>query len=454
MRYILLAVAAVAFFLFMMFSGIGYDAVSMAAKKAGIAMPHDNLGWMDDAELSASDRQRIAAITGTGQDSNLSVIRSMQSGSRGAITRNDFELLRQDRRRAKAAYPDVSDDDLMQGNWFNVGMSDRVPMDFCSSHNSNGTQGSDGKWYLDGGCYLSVVISKYTERADAATTKKVLAELKDGKRQKRIAHIRRWGYFTAWSGTGGSASVNAYPDPLPSNEEASDTHIAGKAVIVFDQKDRYEFTFDASDWVDPPYSQEGLTKLALENGAIRTDYDPAPSKPWVVRDGLLARGQAGTPGRLYQSMWNAEKDDYDNTDIGPDKPVSWVLEQPFGLAYLPAPDNGERLSEPGKPWYVVASYYGSTPQVSGGWTEQEAKDILPKLQTGHSFGMQGQDHAQLNRGNLREARATQIPPVSGALMLADRSLPVQPPKEPDPNYVRYSPGMTLMPGQSTSIGMR
>lgn len=287
-----------------------------------------------------------------------------------------------------------------------------------------------------------------------AVTERVLAELKDSMRHKRLAHIKRWGYSTSWIGTGGSGRVECHPDPLPSNEEADDTHVAGKAVIILDQKDRYEFAFDASDWVDPPYWREGLEKLALAKGAVRTDYVKPPAKPWVIEDGLLARGQLGTPGRLYQSMWNSDKDDYDNTDIGPDTPASWVLERPFGLAYLPAPDNGERRSEPGKPWYVIASYYGFASQVSGGWTEQEAKALLPKLQTAHSFGLQGQDQAQLNHGNLREARATQNHPSGDMLVLSDKTVPIPPPKSPDQNYVSYYPGMTLAPGQSTSIGVR
>lgn len=434
-------------------AGSGRSVVQVIAEPLGLAPLPDHLGWLDSAELTDAQRARIAAITGSGQASNLSVIRSIPGGSRGSLTRLDFELLRQDRRRAQAAYPDVASGDLLSAGWFSVDMAARVPDSFCTSGNSNGTQGSDGKWYLDGGCYLSVVKAEYPARADAATAKKALADIQDGKRARRVAHIKRWGYDTWWSGTGGSGSVDCYPDPLPSNEEADDRHIAGKAVIILDQKDRYEFAFDASDWVDPPYGREGLETLALAKGAVRTDYVKPPAKPWVIKDGLLARGQAGTPGRLYQSMWNPDKDDYDNTDIGPATPASWVLEHPFGLAYLPAPDNGERRSEPGRPWYVVASYYGSSAQVSGGWTEQEAKAALPKLATGFTIGMQGQDHAQLNHGNLREARATQDPPGAGVLMLPDRSLPVRPPKAPDSNYVRYSPGMTLGPGQSTSIGM-
>lgn len=410
----------------------------------------DKLGWLDDAELSDGDRARIASLSGGGYGDNLGVIRSIQAGSRGAVTPRDFELLRQDRRRAQAAYPDVALDDLYTGAWLSVDLSAKIPDKFCTSGNSNGTQGRDGKWYLDGGCYVSAVKAEYTKREDAATTKRALAELGDTKRQKRISRIKKWGYSTSWSGTGGSGRVDCNPDPLPSNQEASDTIIAGKCVLILDS-DRYEFAFDPGDWIDPPYGREGLEKLATAKGASKTAYVLAPAKPWVRKDGLLAHGETGAPGRLYWSQWNG--DGYDNKDIGPSDPASWVIEQPFGIAYLPAPGNGEQRSDPSKPWYIVITYYGYSPQCSGGWTEQEAKDALPKFVTGHSFGMQGQDQEEMNRGNLREARATQIAPT-GALMLADRSQPVAPQKTGDRNSVPYHQGMTLMPGQSTSFGIR
>jgi hypothetical protein len=211
--------------------------VGKSLEAAGMVAP-DELGWMDDAPLTDADRQRIAEITGRGSDSNISVIRQIQGGARGIVTRRDFELLRQDRRRARAAYPDVAEDDLFGGTWLNVDVGARVPSSFCTSHNSNGTK-VDGKWYLDGGCYVSGVSAQYTERADAATTRRVLAELNDQKRQKTIDRLARWGYFGAWSGTGGSASINCYPDPLPSNHEADDQHVAGQCVIVIDEAEKY-----------------------------------------------------------------------------------------------------------------------------------------------------------------------------------------------------------------------
>lgn len=424
-------------------SGLGHDAASLA----GVSLPDDKLGWMDDKPFTDADRARVGEITGQGFDSNLGVIRNIQSRGRSSLTRRDFELLRQDRRRAKAAYPDISADDLFTGTWVQVDLSSRVPDSFCTSGNSNGTQGSDGKWYLDGGCYVSVVRSDYAKRADAPTTKRVLAELKDGARQKRLKSMNRWGYMTAWSGTGGSASVNCYPDPLPSSEEADDTHIAGMCVVILDDKTKYTFPFVAADWLERPGD---LAKFAESKGAQAVTYVEPERKPWEMKDGLLARGQTGEPGRLYWSHFNSDKDDYDNEDIGPDTPESWVLEQPFGIAYLPAPDNGERRSVPGKPWYLVASYYGFPSQVSGGWEEAECKEAMRKLQTGHSWGMMGQDQEELNRGNLKEGRCTQVTPTDGVMVLKDRAIPVQPVvKREEAN--RCVQGGTLMPGQSCTF---
>jgi hypothetical protein len=273
--------------------------------------------------------------------------------------------------------------------------------------------------------------------------------LADSERQNKLARITKWGYSYSWSGTGGSASIKAYPDPLPSDKEADDRHVAGQAVVIIDEKTKYQFPFVATDWIDPPGDKGGLIHLAKKRGAAAAGYTAPPQKPWVIKDGLLAHGERCPDGRLCWSLWNG--DGYDNKDIGPSDPASWVLEQPFGIAYLPAPDNGEQRSDQHKPWYVVVTYYGSAPQISGGWTEKEAKEALPGFQTGHSLGMMGQDPEELNRGNLREARATQTPPADG-IRLVDRTLPIRPTKSVDTSYVPYSPGMTLGPGQSTSIG--
>jgi hypothetical protein len=384
-------------------------------------------GWMDDEPLTDQDRARIAKVTGQSFEGNLGVIRSIQSGAHSGLSRRDFELLRQDRRRAQAAYPEVRRDDLLANGWFQVDLSARVPHGWCSSGNSNGTQGDDGKWYLDGGCYLSFVRSEYPNRADAQTTKRVLQELKDADRQKSIKHISKWGYSTSWGGTSGSGSMNCYPDPLPSDREESDLVIPGKCVVIFGDT-KYTFPFVTSEWVDPPWTLDKVKSLASFSVAITEHYIPVPPKPRPIKDGLLAHGETGKPGRIYHSLWNG--DGYDNSDIGPSNPASWVLERPFGIAYLPAPDNGDARSIPGKPWYLVISYYGAAPIVSGGWTEEEAKALLPKFTTDTVFPLNGQDYAEANRGNLKEARCTQSPNMDGVLLLKDRALPVAPTKAP------------------------
>lgn len=395
-----------------------------------------------------SDESRLAAIAGSGSSSDglHTLFQKVK------LNNSDVKIIRQDVRRAMAAYPDIDEERLLTSRWFAFDKAARVPSKGFG--NSHGTQNPITKEYYLESAYMSVVRPEYPNRADEATTEHILTELKDGKRQKRLSHIKRWGYSTSWGGTGGTGSINCYPDPLPSSEEEDDRHVAGQCVIILNGKTKYVFPFLATDWVDPPYTD--LEKFAESKSAKPIAHVASAPKPWVIEDGLLSRGQIGALGRLYQSHFNWDKDDYDNEDIGPDTPESWVLERPFGLAYLPAPGNGERRSVPGKPWYVVASYYGFATQASGGWTEAEAKSALPNLVTSFSFGMQGQSVEELNRGNLREARCTQIPPNDVAMILADRTLPKQPitrsKNDGMTSYGRQFDG-TLLPGESIGIGI-
>lgn len=397
-----------------------------------------------------SDSSRLAAINGSGSRSD-----GLHTLSQSVkLNNHDVKIIRQDVRSAIAAYPDIDRDQLLTSRWFAFDEAARVPSEGFS--NSHGTQDPITKeWYLES-AYMSVVRPEYPNRADPETTKRVLSELKNKKQQKQLSHLKKWGTSSSSSGTGGSWSFNCYPDPLPSSEEADDTHVAGKCVVILDQKTTYTFPFVAEEWLDHPWGQKDLAAFAERKGATAENYVAAKPKAWTIKDGLLARGQSGASDRLYWSHFNHDKDDYDNEDIGPNTPESWVLERPFGIAYLPAPGNGERRSVPGKPWYVVASYYGFATQVSGGWTEEEAKAALPKLQTGFSFGMQGQSDEELNRGNLREARCTQIPPGDGAIILAERPLPKQTIAKSQ-NDGRTSFGRTfdgtLMPGESVGIGV-
>ncbi len=252
----------------------------------------DKLGWLDDAVLSEGDYARAAALSGSGYGDNLGVIRSIQAGSRGNVTRRDFELLRQDRRRASAAYPDVNSDELFSGTWLNVSLSARVPDSFCTSHNSNGTQGSDGKWYLDGGCYVSIVKPQYTERANAADTKRHFAELKARQLAERTERLRADGPFSMWGGTGGSMSVRL--------DKQTRMVVITRAQEWAATAKRWTMPFVPEEWTDTNAGDlEAIKKLPSFAQATEEDIKVSPSGTSIVssgQGGVLMPGESMTVG--------------------------------------------------------------------------------------------------------------------------------------------------------------
>jgi hypothetical protein len=250
--------------------GYGKDAVRSVSSALGVGVVPDKLGWMDDTELSESDRRRVAEISGRGFGDNLSVIRSMQSLSRSNVTAEDFELLRQDRRRARAAYPDVSDDDLLVGTWLQVDFPARVPVSFCTSGNSSGTQGPDGKWYLYGGCYVSVVNPQYTERASAQATKAFFEAEKKRERAGKLARLREDGPFVSWSGTGGSMTV--------SYDKETKLVTVTRAKEWADTAQQWVMPFVVEEWVDVSYGDlDAIKKLPSFARAIESEISVQPS---------------------------------------------------------------------------------------------------------------------------------------------------------------------------------
>jgi hypothetical protein len=132
------------------------------------------LGWMDDTQLTDDDIWRITIITGAGRaDANntgaLGVIRSMQAGTRSGITCRDIELLRQDRRRAIAAYPDVPRGELLEGVWLQIDLENRIPESYNLSANASSSKLGE-TWYYDGPVYVSRVSAKFPNRASAEQT--------------------------------------------------------------------------------------------------------------------------------------------------------------------------------------------------------------------------------------------------------------------------------------------
>ena len=276
-------VAAVMVFIMLNAQTAKQKAPTVITKSSSVKEKSDTkLGWMDNALYTERDRQRVIYVSDQMDDSNLSVIRSIQSGIRGSVTRRDFELMRQDRRRAQAAYPDVSRDDLFTGGWVNVDLSARIPRDFCTSGNSNSTQGKDGKWYLDGGCYTSFVRSQYTKRADAETTVKYFAAMKTKQREEKLARLRKEGPFAWMAGSGGLISVRF--------DKKTNEVVVIRAKEWASKATEYRIPFVLEEWVDvDAYDIDAIKKVPSFAKATEHEID-------VQSTGVtMSSGSMGSP---------------------------------------------------------------------------------------------------------------------------------------------------------------
>lgn len=237
------------------------------AEAVGLASWPDKPGWMDHAPLTGADRQRIAEITGTAladQEGHSGVIRSIQSGIRSGIGRRDFELLRQDRRRARAAYPGVDPSALFRSGWFQVDRTAEIPADWNTSGNGDATQGSDGRWYIDGGAYLSYVAAGYPNRATAEETASWIKMQTAARRAEKLARDR---IQFERVGSGGSFSVLC-KDGTCTVHQADEWASRGNA---------YTFPFVPADWMDDPVSMEAIAALPSFAHADIKEEEVTPS---------------------------------------------------------------------------------------------------------------------------------------------------------------------------------
>lgn len=265
---VIIGIAAIVGLGLMLIDNGGAPAAVSAPSKVlaaiGLANYPDKLGWMDDEErLSASDIARLVKI------------RSMGSGGdgmhllRGGLDRRDFELMRQDMRRARAAYPDIDGEKLTYGAWMPVALSAKVP-DKWGGGNSHGTMGDDGKWYLDGGCYRSLVRPEYTERATGEATKKFYADLKERERKTKIERLRKDGPFAWWSGTGGSMTVGL--------DEKTGMVIVTRAKEWASKGTKWTLPFVVDEWADINAGDlDAIKKLPSFAQATEKQIDIQPS---------------------------------------------------------------------------------------------------------------------------------------------------------------------------------
>lgn len=270
MSGIMLFVVGAVLLLFGVFLMIPENKPSLLQKAAAVVLSrdHDELGWLDDQEFTAADRARVSEITGSGiadgQNGHLVTIRRIQAGNRSNIQRRDIELLRQDRRRATAAYPDISQDTLFQSVWLQIDLDAKIPMEWNTSHNGDGTKGKDGKWYMDGGMYTAFTSPKYPNRASADET---VAFFK-ARAEKRLADkLARDHIWWASGGSGGSLNVDC-KDGICVVHQADEWASRGKI---------YTFPFVAAEWVTDPGSMEKIRALPSFAAATVEDENVRPN---------------------------------------------------------------------------------------------------------------------------------------------------------------------------------
>ena len=214
-------------------------------------------GWMDDGNaFTGEDRHRLAEIGSYFHGSNTEAIDALVSGrERPSLSRRDFELLRQDRRRAMVAYPGEKVDDLLNYGWVNVSFRDKVPIAYCSSGNYSSTGDTGGDEYLDGPCFLAKVNDSYPKRTDGRSATQFLADLKAKNEARRAADRAANGYHFAMSGTGGSLRIDCVPGGKCTADEAG-------------RGSRWTFAYDVEEWAGNSIDFE--TFPSFNNASVET----------------------------------------------------------------------------------------------------------------------------------------------------------------------------------------
>lgn len=128
-----------------------------------------NPGWMDDQPFTQEDQRRVAQIGSEGvpdESFNKNAFKPDQI----EVTKRDLELIRQNYRRARAAYPNVPFSDLTYGVWIKIDLSERIPLRFGSPASFTAT--INGEKYLSGGDFEYFVKPEYYHRATTEETKR------------------------------------------------------------------------------------------------------------------------------------------------------------------------------------------------------------------------------------------------------------------------------------------
>jgi len=219
-----------------------------------------------------SDETRLAQIEGSGtaSDGLHTLYQTVK------LNKKDVAMIRRDVRRAIAAYPDKTKDDLLASRWFAFDEAARVPSKgFWNSHSTQDPITKE--WYLES-AYMSVVRPEFKERADDATTDAFFAARKAKARADKIERLKIDGPFTAWGGTGGSMSVRL-------NKDTGLVEIT-RAQEWASTAQKWTMPFVVDEWADVNASDlEAIKKLPSFAQAVEQQIAVQPSGVSITMGG-------------------------------------------------------------------------------------------------------------------------------------------------------------------------
>jgi hypothetical protein len=207
-------------------------------------------GFLDHRRLGDADQARLRTLAQAARDGDLEIVRARLTAPASGIGRRDFELLRQDVRRAAAAYPRVPLSTLTYRAWLQVDKD---------AHVSPGRDdprlprmGDEGADWLDGAVEIALVKKELDRRATVEATEAYFAE---------VDAIDRSGPHAA------------RPDGL----WKVDYDGAQRTVVASEPSQSWRFPFVAEEWVGVDPASAGQVK-SLPSFASRTDTPAAPGK--------------------------------------------------------------------------------------------------------------------------------------------------------------------------------
>jgi hypothetical protein len=239
----------------------------------------ETLGSMEDAEWTQDDALRLAALRDEADASNYAVIQRMIAHPVSDVGRHDFELMRQDRRRALAANPEVNPKALLTALMIQVDASANVPANWGGP--GAPTRAVGGAIVLAGSIVVTFVNPMYPKRATAKDTKAFFAQ-----RDQRLATIRARGPMIGSYVPGGASNFHLVKDPAGDLISFDLIDAANPAQIALT---RVRMPFVAEEWLNiftndpkPILALPSYAKAIMSSAPIRHEGLDGSAAPALV----------------------------------------------------------------------------------------------------------------------------------------------------------------------------